>query len=347
MRAKSEATALPGTARKTGPGSGRRGGGIWSAPRLRLLRAAAPLLVLVVLCVLIALANPNFLDLRNLVRIANAAAVPLTLAMGTTLVILIGSIDLSVEGAVSVAAMAVVLLARNDANGNDAGWLAAFGAVAAAGAMGLVSGIVQTGLRIPSFMATLGTWFIGLGLSTYLLGGSAVRLMDPRLRDLALARFLGLPFTVWVALGALALAAVIQYRTRLGRHIMALGGGEDLAELSGIDPVRVRVLTFAIAGLFYGVAGVLAAAQLGRSDAVIGDGRLFAAVTAVVVGGTALTGGEGGVLNTLVGVLIVTVLGNGMVLLGVSPYVQQTVQGLMIIAAVALSLDRIRQSIVK
>ncbi len=95
------------------------------------------------------------------------------------------------------------------------------------------------------------------------------------------------------------------------------------------------------------MAGVLAAAQLGRSDAVIGDGRLFAAVTAVVVGGTALTGGEGGVLNTLVGVLIVTVLGNGMVLLGVSPYVQQTVQGLMIIAAVALSLDRIRQTIVK
>ncbi len=129
--------------------------------------------------------------------------------------------------------------------------------------------------------------------------------------------------------------------------MMAIGGGEDLAELSGVDPKRVRIAAFTIAGLFYGVAGVLAAAQLGRSDSVIGDGRLFAAVTAVVVGGTALTGGEGGVINTLVGVLIVAVLGNGMVLLGISPYIQQTMQGLMIIAAVALSLDRLRLRIVK
>ena len=109
----------------------------------------------------------------------------------------------------------------------------------------------------------------------------------------------------------------------------------------------MRILAFTLAGLFYGVAGVLAAAQLGQASAVTGDGRLFAAVTAVVVGGTALTGGEGGVLNTLVGVLIVTVLGNGMMLLGISPYVQQTVQGLMIIAAVVLLLDRLRQKIVK
>jgi len=344
MSSKSEASALPRGVQSRGRRSVAPGG---SARRKRLLRTAAPLLVLVALCAVVSVANPSFIETRNLIRIANAAAVPLTLSMGTTLVILIGSIDLSVEGAVSVAAMVVVLLGRNDTNANDLGWLAVLVAVGAASAMGLLSGVIQTGLRIPSFMATLGTWFIGLGFSTYMLGGSAVRLMDPRLRDLALGRFLGLPLTVWVALGALAVTVTIQYRTRLGRHIMALGGGEDLAELSGISPMRVRVLTFTLAGLFYGAAGVLAAAQLGRSDAVIGDGRMFSAVTAVVVGGTALTGGEGGVLNTLVGVLIVTVLGNGMVLLGVSPYVQQTVQGLMIIAAVALSLDRVRQTIVK
>ena len=311
------------------------------------LRAYAPAVVLLALCFLVTLANPNFIETRNLIRVANAAAVPLTLAMGTTFIILMGSIDLSAEGAVAVAAMVVVLLARNDLNGMDLGWGAALLAVGAAGFMGLISGIVQTGLRIPSFMATLGTWFIGLGLATYMLGGSAVRLMDPNLRALALSRFGGLPVAVWVALAAFAIAAVIQTQTRLGRHILALGGGEDLAEYSGISPARVRILAFTLAGLFYGVAGVLAAAQLGQSNAVIGDGRLFAAITAVVVGGTALTGGEGGVFNTLVGVLIVTVLSNGMVLLGISPYVQQTVQGLMIIAAVALSLDRLRQKIVK
>jgi ribose transport system permease protein len=311
------------------------------------LRALAPLAVLLGLCVLVTVLNPNFIETRNLIRVANAAAVPLTLAMGTTFIILMGSIDLSAEGAVAIAATVLVLLAHNDANTHDLGWGAAGLAVAAAGLMGLLSGLIQTGLRIPSFMATLGTWFMGLGLSTFLLGGSAVRLTDPSLRDLALGRVGNLPIAVWVALAAFAVAAVIQTQTRLGRHILALGGGEDLAEYSGINPMRVRILAFTLAGLFYGVAGVLAASQLGQSNAVIGDGRLFAAITAVVVGGTALTGGEGGVFNTLVGVLIVTVLSNGMVLLGISPYVQQTVQGLMIIAAVALSLDRLRQRIVK
>lgn len=314
---------------------------------LKRWRNYAPALVLIALCILIAIANPNFIELRNLVRVANSAAVPLTLAMGLTFIILLGSIDLSVEGSLSISAMVTVLLAANDLNGNSYGWLAVLAAIAASTAMGFTTGVIQTYLRIPSFMATLGVWFIGLGISVYMLGGSAVRLMDPSIRDLALARFLGLPLAVWVALGAFLLACIVQYFTRLGRHIVAIGGGEDVAELSGINLRRVRIMAFGLAGFFFGVAGVLSAAQLGRSDAVIADGRLFAAVTAVVVGGTALTGGEGGVINTFVGVLIVTVLGNGMILLGVSPYVQQTVQGLMIIAAVALSLDRLRLRIVK
>ncbi len=311
------------------------------------LRAYAPLLVLIALCVLIAIANPNFIEPRNLIRVANSAAVPLTLALGLTFIILLGSIDLSIEGTLSVAAMVLVLLAANDSNGNDYGWLAVAAAIAAATLMGLLNGLLQTFLRIPSFMATLGMWFIGLGFAVFMLGGSAVRLTDASIRGLALTRFLDLPLAVWVAAGAFIIAVVVQSYTRLGRHIMAVGGGEDVAELSGIHLRRVRIAAFALAGFFFGIAGVLAAAQLGQSNATIGDGRLFAAVTAVVVGGTALTGGEGGVWNTLVGVLIVTVLANGMILLGVSPYIQQTVQGLMIIVAVALSLDRIRLKIIK
>ena len=313
----------------------------------RRWRSLAPLAVLVTLCVLIALANPNFIEVRNLARLANSAAVPLTLGLGLTFIIMMGSIDLSIEGTLAVSAMTVVLLAANNASAADYGWLAVLAALGAATAMGVASGLAQTFLRIPSFMATLGVWFIGLGFSVYMLGGSAVRLMDPSIRMLALGRFLGLPLAVWVALAALLLAFVVQYYTRLGRNIMAIGGGEDVAELSGVNVRRVRIAAFGLAGFFFGVAGVLTASQLGQSNAVIGDGRLFAAVTAVVVGGTALTGGEGGVLNTLIGVLIVTVLANGMILLGISPYIQQTVQGLMIIAAVALSLDRTLLKIVK
>src|SRR5208282_1819586 len=168
----------------------------------------------------------------------------------------------------------------------------------------------------PSFMATLGTWFIGVGVANALLGGMATRINDPWIRGLAIKRVFGFPWGVWLALLCLAVALVIQNYTRLGRYIYAIGGGEELAALSGISVDRVRIVTFTLAGVFYAVGGILAAAQLGLGNAQIGAGRLFTTVTAVVVGGTALSGGQGGVLQTFVGVLIVVVLSNGMVLMG-------------------------------
>ena len=307
----------------------------------------APLAVLVAMCLLIAAANPDFLRFGNMVRIANSAAIPLILGCGATFIILMGSIDLSVEGGVAVGTMIVASLAANDANTNEFGWSAPLLAIAAVTSLGLLNGAVHVFLRIPSFMATLGTWFVGLGIATVALGGSAVRVLDPQIRGLALHRLGGFPLAVWVALAVFLVALGVQNHTRFGRYLFAIGGGEDIAALSGVPVRRIRVTAFAVAGLFTGIGAVLAAAQLGQSNAVIADGRLFMTVTAVVVGGTALTGGEGGVGRTLVGTLIVTVLANGMVLLGISPYVHQTAQGLMIIAAVALSTRRVASRIVK
>jgi ribose transport system permease protein len=332
----------------------RRAGAEGSAAGAALLAAArrhagrwAPALVLLGLCLGLGLYSPTFLEARNFARIANAAAIPLILAIGATFVIAMGSIDLSVEGVMSLATMMVALLAANDANTSDLGWWAPLLAVLAGGALGVVNGVVHVALRIPSFMATLGIWFVGLGIANTALGGSAVRLTDASIRGLALHRLAGLPLAVWVAAACCLVALTIERKTPFGRHVFAIGGGEEIAELSGIRVRRVRVIAFALAGVCYGIAGVLAAAQLGQANAVIADGRLFMTVTAVVVGGTALTGGEGGILDTLVGVLIVTVLANGMVLLGISRYVHQTVQGLMIITAVALSTKRARLRIVK
>ena len=274
--------------------------------------------------------------------------IPLVLGLGATFVILMGSIDLSVEGVLTLGAVIISLLVRNGANGNDLGVLGVL-IVLAVGARASApsTGSIHVKLHIPSFMATLGMWFVGVGLANALLGGLAVRINDPMIRGLAIDRVLGFPWGVWVALAALGVAYVIQNHTRLGRYIYALGGGEELAALSGIPVARVRILAFTLAGVFYALGGVLAAAQLGLGNAQIGQGRLFTTITAVVVGGTSLSGGEGGVLQTLVGVLIVAVLSNGMVLMGISPSVQQAVQGLMIIAAVALSIDRARLRIVK
>jgi ribose transport system permease protein len=321
-----------------------------AARRRRLLRRLgpfAPVLVLVALCVLIGLINPSFLSARNLVRVANTGAIPLILGLGVTFVIIMGSIDLSIEGVVAFGAVILSLVVLNGANANDFGLLGALLVILLGALLGLINGVIHVALRIPSFMATLGMWFVGVGVANAILGGVTVRINDQTIRALALERLWGMPIAVWVALVALGIAYVIQNHTRLGRHVYAIGGGEDLAALSGINVRRCRIAVFTIAGTFYGLGGIIAAAQQGAGFALIGQGRLFTTITAVVVGGTALMGGSGGVLQTLVGVLIVMVLSNGMVLMGISPYVQQVVQGVLIIIAVALSVDRARLGINK
>jgi ribose transport system permease protein len=326
---------------KTAPASRAAG-----AARYRLA-AFAPLLVLVLLCAVIAMISPNFLSFNNFVRITQAAMIPLVLGMGATFIILMGSIDLSVEGILALGAVVLSLLVLNGYNGNDFGILGVLFVLLIGAVAGCINGLIHVRLRIPSFMATLGMWFVGVGVANAILGGIAVRITDPMIRGLALERFLGFPWGVWLALLALLVAYVIQDHTRFGRYLYALGGGEELAALSGIPAARVRIMAFTLAGVFYALGGVLAAAQLGLGNAQIGAGRLFTTITAVVVGGTALMGGQGSVLQTLVGVLIVCVLSNGMVLMGIGPSVQQAVQGLLIIGAVALSIDRARARIVK
>lgn len=329
--------------------------------RERLLRLGkragqwAPLLSLIVLCLLLGVLSPQFLSLRNFIGIANEAAPILVIAMGTTFVIILGSIDLSVEGIVAVAGVTIVLLARNDFNTNDYGWLSVVAALLLAGGMGFVNGFIHTRLRIPSFMATLAMQYVGLGLATLLLAGNFAQMRDPQIRGLVLNRFpsfpdspgLGLPYGTWLAILAFVLAFVIQHYTKIGRYMYAIGGGEDLAALSGVRINRYKLIIFTLAGLFAGLGSLVRAAQVGLAQPAIGAGMLFTSITGVVVGGTALSGGEGGVLNTLVGVLIVTVLHNGMILLGVNPYIQQAIQGLIIVVAVTLTINRARLKIIK
>ena len=319
------------------------------AKRARRWRLAswAPLIVLVILCAIIATINPNFLSFGNFVRISQAAMIPLVLGLGATFIILMGSIDLSVEGVLTLGAVILSMLVLNGANANDYGIFAVL-AVLLVGALRRVPERRHPrqadGPVVHDDARHLVHRRRGRQCASRRHGDPHQRALDPRPRDRALPRL-----SLGRVAGArcLAVALVIQNYTRLGRYIYALGGGEELAALSGISVARVRIATFTLAGIFYAIGGILAAAQLGLGNAQIGNGRLFTTVTAVVVGGTALSGGQGGVLQTLVGVLIVVVLSNGMVLMGVPPSVQIGVQGLMIIAAVALSIDRKLMRIVK
>ena len=178
----------------------------------------APLLSLIALCLLFALLNPQFLTLKNFVGIANEAAPILVLAMGTTMVIILGSIDLSVEGIVALSGVIIALLVRNDFNRNDYGWLGVLVAILIAAGMGFLNGMIHTRLRIPSFMATLAMQYIGLGLATVVLAGNFVRINDRQIRGMALNQFpdlpgapeLGLPYVTWLAILVLVVAYLIR-----------------------------------------------------------------------------------------------------------------------------------------
>lgn len=308
----------------------------------------APLLVLLVLIAFFALMEPRFFSVRNFARILIAATPALMVAVGVTFIIIMGSIDLSMEGTVSVCAVSFafcfIWLGGTLASW---AWLALPFALLVGAALGFVNGLIHVKLKIPSFMASLAMGFVGTGLAMVMTGGDRIRIEDEAFRSLLTVRWFNFPIMVYVAGLFLIIAWFIQTRTTLGRNFYAVGGGEALAHGSGLNVDRVRIMGFTLAGVFFAVGALLAVGRIGIAETATGNNFMFLSITAVVVGGTALWGGIGGVWNTLVGVLIVFVIGNGMVVIGLPGYVQDGVLGLLVILAVILSTDRKSISFVK
>jgi len=347
-----EIGALPvrAPARPTGTGAPERShtSAMRSVDRSEFITQWAPSLVLVVLVLGFSLANPNFLSLSNLGRMSIAATPALMVALGVTFIIIMGSIDLSMEGTVATTAVLFAIV-FNQFGGALLGWawLAIPAALLAGAAIGLVNGVVHVKLKIPSFMASLAVGFVGIGLSVLLTGGDIVRVNDDVFRALLLERIFGFPLMVYVAIVVVLLAWFIQRKTTIGRNFYAVGGGEDLAHASGLNVQRVRIVGFALAGVFYAIGAILAVARAGMAEALTGSNYMFVSITSVVVGGTSLMGGNGGVWKTVVGVLIVNVINNGMVVIGLPRYVQDGVLGVLVIIAVVLSTNRRSLSLVK
>lgn len=294
------------------------------------------------------LLDSRFFSIRNASRIAVAATPALMVAIGVTFIIIMGSIDLSMEGTVSVSAVifAFAFIAWGGTLASMA-WLAIPVAMLVGAAMGFVNGLVHVKLKIPSFMASLAMGFVGTGLALLLTGGDRIRVEDELFRSLLTTRWFNFPIMCYVALLFLLIAWFIQSRTTLGRNFYAVGGGEELAQASGLNVARVRIMGFTLAGVFFAVGALLAVGRIGIAETATGNNFMFVSITAVVVGGTALWGGIGGVWNTLVGVIIVNVINNGMVVIGLPNFVQDGVLGLLVIIAVVLSTDRKSISFVK
>ena len=290
---------------------------------------------LVVLIAIFSALNPRFATITNLQNVLNQASLPIIIGVGATLVILIGSIDLSVEGVMAASGVAFVLMSANTRGGQDMGIWAFIVPLALGIVLGAANGLIYTLLKVPSFIVTLGMWFIGFGIATILYGTDAYpELTNETLTQWAAKIELGLPNVFWPAAALVIVAALVLRYTRFGRAALAIGNNEDIARANGMPVRKHKVTTFIIAGALSGLAGILATMQMGGTSNHIGEGYLFLTLPAVVIGGTALSGGKGGVLRTFLGVILLTVLNNGLVLAGVSPNFQSALSGAILVVAI-------------
>jgi ribose transport system permease protein len=305
------------------------------------IRLLAPLGVLIALLAGLGLFQPSFLSLYSLSVLAGESSVILVLAAGQTLVILFGGIDLSMA---AVASLASVLIALSLP---WAGVVGLLGVLALTALIGAAQGFVYTRAQLPSFVVTLaglGLWsglalVIGRTTIPVTAGYEAVGWLKGR--DFGVSH--AFAFAVF-ATGAL----VVMLRwSPIGRYIYAIGMGEVAALLSGVPVGRVKIFVLALSGLFAGLAGMMMVARTYGGNPTIADSLLLPSIAAVVIGGTAITGGSGGLGRTIIGALTIGVLRVGIAVVGLDPAYEPIAYGLFIIVAVALSIDRSANAIVK
>jgi len=309
---------------------------------------AAQILTLVIVVGVFAIGTRGkYLSWANIQVILSLAAIPAIFAIALHPTIVLGGIDLSIQGVASLCAVFVGLLLKNQFNPNDVGlWIIPI-SMAIGGAAGVISGLLNVELRIPSFIATLGMSWILYGMAVFFGKAVNVQILDTRIEKFASATFVGVPQIAILAVLFAAIVQVVQDRTRFGRYMYAVGGDEVIAKQAGVNIDRTKIIVFTIAGIIYGLGSLLLACRLGVATSRMGLSLLFPTVTAVAVGGVALTGGIGGAKNAALGALIVTALNDGLVLMHVSPYIQQAVNGVVLIAAVALTIDRKKLGFIK
>jgi ribose transport system permease protein len=203
-------------------------------------------------------------------------------------------------------------------------------------------------LRVPSFLVTLGMLSILTGLTNQISQGQSILFADTLLPALVNnAPILGVPNVIWLSLAATAILTIIAFKTKLGRYLYALGGGEIVAAHAGVPVTLYKVLAFVLSGAICGFSGVMLAGQVGAGTPTAGSGLLLNSIAAVVMGGTALSGGIGGPHRTLLGVLVIAILTNGMDVTEVNSFTQDIVKGAVIILAVSLTIDRSKYSFIK
>lgn len=293
------------------------------------------LLFLIVLVAIFTIYNPMFLSARNVKNILTEVSIYGIIGVGMTYVILTGGIDLAVGSLLAFAAISGAYLMQ--ALGGDffMGWLVAMLAACAVGTLaGYVHGKLVTRFGVPAFIVTLGGLTVWRGATLIVNDGAPVSGFSEAFRWWGRGDVLGVPVPVLV-FGIVALIGYIALRyTRYGRQVYAVGGNPEAARLSGLSVPSVVLSVYVITGFLAGLAGFLLSARLGSAEAVAGSGYELRVIASVVIGGTSLFGGLGGVGGTIIGALLIGVLINGLVIMNVSAYYQQVVIGVIIVLAV-------------
>jgi ribose transport system permease protein len=301
----------------------------------------APLIALFVLIALSALASEHFLMPRNITNVLRQVSYTGIIALGMTFVIIAGGIDLSVGSMLALVGVLVIMLLNYLGDGWSAVFIAIAGAMVLGSLFGAINGVLTTKGKIASFVATLATMSIFRSLTLYVSDAGEMVSQNQHYPDVGTGYLLGLPVPVWVFLILAIIGHILLKHTAFGRHVCAVGSNPKVATYSAINVERIYFLTFVILGFTVGVSAVMLSSRLNSVSP--GDAGLFYeldAIAAVVIGGTALSGGKGTLWGTVIGAIILGIINNMLNLLGVSPYLQGTVKGLVILIAVLMQFKR-------
>ena len=279
----------------------------------------------------------TFLTPKNMFNILRQNASNLVLATGMTMVIILGGIDLSVGSVIALSGVVAAGCVVNFGLPEAVGFIAA---IAVGAAVGLFNGFIICKTDIPPFIVTLASMNITKGIALVLTGGAPIRCMTDAFKFPGAGYVGPVPTPVILMFIIFILAALMINKTQLGRHIYAVGGNVQAAKFSGINVQKVKFIVYAYTGVMAGIAGVVIASRLYSGQPTAGDGAEMDAIASVVVGGTSMSGGSGRIGGTLIGVLIIGVLNNGLNLMGVDSNFQYIVKGLVILLAVYVDFLR-------
>jgi len=316
------------------------------AKRDRITRIA-PVILLVIMTLIGAVSQKDFFSPDNLVNILYQMSIPLVISVGLMLVLLIGSIDLSIEGNMGFAGSLVAFLVTNGTNSNNFGIWGVLFCIFIGALVGFITGFLHVKARIASFIVTYAIGSIMTGAAVLIYKGTAIKVLDPAFEVISRNKFLGIPYLTIIAFAVFLIGALILNYTAFGRAVYAIGDNELAAASTGIDVGKVKILVFTISGCIASIAGILMCIRLKLGQSSIGADQMFPVVTSIVIGGGSLAGGKGGALASFIGVLIYTELVNWLTLMGVNVYLRGVIQGIIIIIAVALTINKNRRTIAK